>query len=445
MPSLLNKIKHKSSSHGNNLESRVSSEGDALDTFEEHEQPPKFTLHKQSTTDPEPLNMDSLKLDDDSAKSALYVTATSNAHSPSSHLQQANTTSQPNAQQSPSIMHRIGRGPPPSPSSPSTLSPSPNKGLSRFLSITRRASHRSVRSLRSRASSSSTIPDFRPIEQTENAQDMEAQWEHRATMLARSGPIAPVPLVSEPELVSLSEKGMETGQLPPRIPTLLFHPRRAESLGKRRSEEKPQMISDQSEEEENVKIEEEYLQKAINLHEAGQLESATALFRKCATPPLATPMGQLMYGLSLRHGWGCAVDLQLAITFLRSAAALSAQTEELALLQGSNGGGERKGELILAIFELGNCFKHGWGVEIDKKLAKSYFETAANLGDSDAMYEVGWCFETGFGVKKDKYLAAMYYRRSERAGSKVVGMQWIWKDKYNAADESHNPGIPKQD
>ena len=33
-------------------------------------------------------------------------------------------------------------------------------------------------------------------------------------------------------------------------------------------------------------------------------------------------------------------------------------------------GGAAKGELVLAIFELANCFRHGWGVKIDKLAAK---------------------------------------------------------------------------
>lgn len=34
--------------------------------------------------------------------------------------------------------------------------------------------------------------------------------------------------------------------------------------------------------------------------------------------------------------------------------------------------------------------------------AKHYYETAANLGDTDAMNEVAWCYLEGFGCKKDK-------------------------------------------
>ncbi len=33
-------------------------------------------------------------------------------------------------------------------------------------------------------------------------------------------------------------------------------------------------------------------------------------------------------------------------------------------------GGAAKGELVLAIFELANCFRHGWGIAVDKYAAK---------------------------------------------------------------------------
>lgn len=65
-------------------------------------------------------------------------------------------------------------------------------------------------------------------------------------------------------------------------------------------------------------------------------------------------------------------------------------------------GGAAKGELVLALYELANSFRHGWGVEKDPVAARSYYETAANLGDTDAMNEVARCYEEGFGGKKDK-------------------------------------------
>ena len=41
-------------------------------------------------------------------------------------------------------------------------------------------------------------------------------------------------------------------------------------------------------------------------------------------------------------------------------------------------------------------------MEKDAVAARSYYETAANLGDTDAMNEVARCYEEGFGGKKDK-------------------------------------------
>ena len=65
-------------------------------------------------------------------------------------------------------------------------------------------------------------------------------------------------------------------------------------------------------------------------------------------------------------------------------------------------GGAAKGELVLAMYELANSFRHGWGVDKDPVAARSYYETAANLGDTDAMNEVARCYEEGFGGKKDR-------------------------------------------
>lgn len=90
------------------------------------------------------------------------------------------------------------------------------------------------------------------------------------------------------------------------------------------------------------------------------------------------------------------------MTYLSAAASNSASIESQALQAGMKKGGAAKGELVLAIFELGNCFRNGWGVKKDPAAARQYFETAANLGDTDAMNEVAWCYLEGFGGKKDK-------------------------------------------
>ena len=135
-------------------------------------------------------------------------------------------------------------------------------------------------------------------------------------------------------------------------------------------------------------------------------------------------MAQILYGLALRsvplfqttkhgslcqilipthrHGWGTPPNPPLAITYLSQAASNSAAIESQALQSGMLKGGAAKGELVLAMYELANSFRHGWGVEKDPVAARSYYETAANLGDTDAMNEVARCYEEGFGGKKDK-------------------------------------------
>lgn len=75
-------------------------------------------------------------------------------------------------------------------------------------------------------------------------------------------------------------------------------------------------------------------------------------------------------------------------------------------------GGAAKGELTLAIFELANCFRNGWGVQKDPVAAKQYYETAANMGDTDAMNEAAWCYLEGFGCRKDKVGQAPRFDRA---------------------------------
>ena len=103
-----------------------------------------------------------------------------------------------------------------------------------------------------------------------------------------------------------------------------------------------------------------------------------------------------------RHGWGTPPNPALAITYLSQAASNAAAVESQALQSGIKKGGAAKGELVLAMYEIGNSFRHGWGVAKDSVAARSYYETAANLGDTDAMNEVARCYEEGFGGKKDK-------------------------------------------
>jgi len=101
------------------------------------------------------------------------------------------------------------------------------------------------------------------------------------------------------------------------------------------------------------------------------------------------------------------------------------------LMEGGDEAGAVRSELVLAIYEVGQCYAHGWGVKEDKKLALSYFQVAARLGDSDAQGELGFCYLNGKGCKKDKKEAAKWYRAAAAQGVSSVGLAWIFKDKYD--------------
>ncbi|CAI7571719.1 unnamed protein product [Penicillium pancosmium] len=280
------------------------------------------------------------------------------------------------------------------PSSSPSQPPRRERRLSNLLHL----DHRSRSN--SRDSSSANIPQDLPQIEDEQGdeREQEAQWEKRATVLVQKNPhFGPTsPIHSQTEL--------RPGQMP--------RSRSSSSVG---------------DQQDDINI-----QEAIRLHEAGDLERSTKMFGHLADPNgTNNPLSQVLYGLALRHGWGCIKDETRAVTYLSAAASNSADIESEALRAGIKKGGAAKGELVLAIFELANCFRNGWGVEKDPAAARQYYETAANLGDLDAMDQVAWCYIEGFGGKKDKFKAAKYLRLSEKNGGPTVGNSWIWKEKYN--------------
>jgi TPR repeat protein len=199
-------------------------------------------------------------------------------------------------------------------------------------------------------------------------QQREAQWERRATILAQNN--------------KLLEQEVQRG-------------RSDEDQERARSRSKNRNISEQRADDD--------IQEAIRLHEIGELRLSTDMFGRLGDPQRANnALAQVLYGLALRHGWGVEPEPEKAIHYLSLAASNSASIEKLALESGMKKGGSAKGELVLAIFELANCFRHGWGVKKDAVAARQYYDTAANLGDTDAMEEAAWCYLQGFGGGKDK-------------------------------------------
>ncbi|KAF9976579.1 hypothetical protein BGZ73_008250 [Actinomortierella ambigua] len=173
---------------------------------------------------------------------------------------------------------------------------------------------------------------------------------------------------------------------------------------------------------------EDFVRQGIELHEVGEIAKATHFFKQAAE--MGDPVGMLMYGLSVRHGWGCQANRPLAFQYLQKSAEHAVGDLKS---RDSFASTAAKGELVLAIYELGICFRHGWGAEKNKKTAAYYFEIAANLGDPDAQNDLAWCYYHGVGVKKDMYKSAKYYRLAAAQGLETVGNSWIWKDKYGGA------------
>ncbi|CAG7922697.1 unnamed protein product [Penicillium olsonii] len=284
--------------------------------------------------------------------------------------------------------------------SSSSQSPRRERRLSNLLHLDSRS--------RSNSRDSANLPaDLPQIEDDQGAskQEREAQWEKRATVLVQQNP----------QFGHSGSSGAGQGE---ELVGLGVEQVRSRSSSQSRVVSDPDTDVD--------------IQEAIRLHESGDLERSTHMFGQLADPNGANnPLSQVLFGLALRHGWGCPQDLPRAVTYLSAAASNSAAVEAEALRAGVKKGGSAKGELVLAMFELANCFRNGWGLAKDPAAARQYYETAANLGDTDAMNEVGWCYLEGFGGKKDKFKAAKYYRLAEENGCPTLGNSWIWKDKYN--------------
>ncbi|KAG0090266.1 hypothetical protein BGZ92_003331 [Podila epicladia] len=213
------------------------------------------------------------------------------------------------------------------------------------------------------------------------------------------------------------------------------------------------------------------LQRGIELHENNQLEEATMCFKLAAQSN--NPVGQLMYGLSLRHGWGCKPNPKDALVYLQLAAEYamgeikelnpstgnlqfavsnhaqkhppsmsssppSSSSQKLPRALQRMGTMDRKSamltarkELVMALYELGMSFLKGWGVTRDKVVAFSYFKLAADLGDADSQNETAQCFLDGIGTEKNSFEAARYYRMAAAQGAAQMGNSWIFKPKYD--------------
>jgi hypothetical protein len=129
----------------------------------------------------------------------------------------------------------------------------------------------------------------------------------------------------------------------------------------------------------------DYLLLGIEHHENNRLKESATCFEMSAKEQGGCGVGMIMWGLTLRHGWGCAKNEKQGFKWLQKAA--ESAVDDLEKAQGGIdsravqvGAGPTKGanslsslchqnELILAIYEVGQCFFHGWGVRKDRVMA----------------------------------------------------------------------------
>jgi len=64
----------------------------------------------------------------------------------------------------------------------------------------------------------------------------------------------------------------------------------------------------------------EFLQLGIEHHEANRLPESAVCFEKSAKEQGGCGIGMLMYGLALRHGWGCPKNEKSGLHWLQKAA-----------------------------------------------------------------------------------------------------------------------------
>ncbi|RIB02875.1 hypothetical protein C2G38_2226618 [Gigaspora rosea] len=68
------------------------------------------------------------------------------------------------------------------------------------------------------------------------------------------------------------------------------------------------------------------------------------------------------------------------------------------------------------IYNVGNCYLYGIGIEKDEHKAFIYFQKSAEMGNNDAMSQLGYCYRNGIGTKID-IQKANYWFQMERNNS----------------------------
>ncbi len=73
-------------------------------------------------------------------------------------------------------------------------------------------------------------------------------------------------------------------------------------------------------------------------------------------------------------------------------------------------------DVLSCIEVLGDCYYHGFGVDVDFDLAYDFYKTAANKGSCDAAFSLGLMYRRGEGVKQNTKEALKWMLIAEKKG-----------------------------
>ncbi|EDO19301.1 hypothetical protein Kpol_1036p44 [Vanderwaltozyma polyspora DSM 70294] len=180
------------------------------------------------------------------------------------------------------------------------------------------------------------------------------------------------------------------------------------------------------------------IEKAIQMRQKGKIiESTEKLRLACLT---GNKTAFLLYGLALRNGYGTAKNYKASFHYIREAAGIQSENDEIFKLtidpfeleNGSSIPTEVAEPLVPALYECGISYLKGYGVpQQDELKGLKYLEKAGSLGHIDSMCLSGtiWSKHSDFH-EKDIKRAASWFRLAEKRGANLIGSEWIHRDKY---------------
>lgn len=91
-----------------------------------------------------------------------------------------------------------------------------------------------------------------------------------------------------------------------------------------------------------------------------------------------------------------------------------------------------KNLLPLPLYELGNCYRFGWGVKKSLRTSARLYTFSARLGDLESQLTLTHLYANeGSKICRSKSTIAFWLRQAEREGWSTFNEKWIWKKKYD--------------